>query len=529
MYTAIIMKRWKKMMILRPVKIHPESETQIISLEGKNELMELDTFGGKLHVEWDNDAAVTSIGQLSFFIQFLKLGGRFESWINDCPLTYLSNNAPKKTNLLGSLLLSILSGHTRYSHMGRLMGDKVNTELLGMTKVVSDDSASRGLKRIDEAEGATWLQKHLLSSYQPLLNLPWILDADVTIKPIYGKQEGAVVGYNPKKPGRPSHTYHTYMIANLRIVLDVEVQAGDESHSKHSLPGLLRLLDCLPAEQRPEFVRGDCDFGNDTIMSELEERKQGYLFKLKKTPKTREMINKNHCTGKWIKFNDGFEAKESAVQLHGWEQARRVVLVRRRLSTTQELAAEHTRLGQLELEFLDATENIKLFEYAVLVTNLESEVISIVQHYRDRADCENYFDEIKNQWGWGGFTTQKLSACKLMGRIIALIYNWWTLFVRLANPDNHLEAITSRPLLLSSVGRLTQSGRQKKLTMSSQHGKADKAKHMCKRVYDFFNQLKQIAPQLTSEERWKMILLKVMEAFLSKIKLKPDKLLPAPS
>ncbi len=103
------------------------------------------------------------------------------------------------------------------------------------------------------------------------------------------------------------------------------------------------------------------------------------------------------------------------------------------------------------------------------------------------------------------------------------------LFVRLANPEGHLEAITSRPLLLSSVGRLTQSGRQRKLTMSSQHGRAEKSKQMCQRIHDFFKQLKQVAPQLTSEEYWKLILAKAIEAFLNKIKLKPENLLPAPS
>jgi hypothetical protein len=51
------------------------------------------------------------------------------------------------------------------------------------------------------------------------------LDADVTIKPLYGHQEGAQLGYNPHKPGRPSHTLNTFPIANLRLVLDVEVQA----------------------------------------------------------------------------------------------------------------------------------------------------------------------------------------------------------------------------------------------------------------------------------------------------------------
>jgi hypothetical protein len=51
-----------------------------------------------------------------------------------------------------------------------------------MTKVVGEDSARNGLKAIEENEGISWLQKHLYQSYSPLLELPWILDADVTIK-----------------------------------------------------------------------------------------------------------------------------------------------------------------------------------------------------------------------------------------------------------------------------------------------------------------------------------------------------------
>ncbi|WP_198265211.1 hypothetical protein [sulfur-oxidizing endosymbiont of Gigantopelta aegis] len=50
--------------------------------------------------------------------------------------------------MLGSLFLSILSGHKRYAHITNLMSDRVNSELLGMSKVVSDDSARRGLKRL---------------------------------------------------------------------------------------------------------------------------------------------------------------------------------------------------------------------------------------------------------------------------------------------------------------------------------------------------------------------------------------------
>ena len=56
--------------------------------------------------------------------------------------------------------------------------------------------------------------------------------------------------------------------------------------------------------------------------------------------------------------------------------------------------------------------------------------------------------------------------------MIALIYNWWSLFVRLAEPDKHYEAIVSRPLLLHGVGKQTSHATQKTLTITSTHGRA---------------------------------------------------------
>lgn len=78
--------------------------------------------------------------------------------------------------------------------------------------------------------------------------------------------------------------------------------------------------------------------------------------------------------------------------------------------------------------------------------------------HRDRADAENGFDELKNQWGWAGFTTRDLKRCRHMARLIAPIY-WWSLFVRLADPDRHREAITSRALLLHGIDRWAGAGR----------------------------------------------------------------------
>ena len=384
-------------MVLRQKSIHPEGETNLPAKTQLSEAIEVETFAGKIHVEWDPTAAVTPIGQLPFFIEFLKLGYRFKPWVDECPLTYTSNNAPKMVDVLGSLFLSILSGHNRYVHMTALRGDTVNTKLLGMNKIISDSSAIRALKRMNEDETIEWLQAHLQSCYEPLLATPWILDADVTVKPLYGHQEGAKVGYNPHKPGRPSHTYHTYMMANTRLVLEVNVRPGNKSQSSHSMPGLLNLLNRLPTECQPAFIRGDCDWGNDPVMAELEEMGQHYLFKLKRSKRVMELISKVHGLGEWTRFNNEWELKESTLQLYGWKQARRVVVVRRRLPKESVIGVEYKVGEQQEMELLLGAEDMRMYEYSVLVTNLEDELVTLMQHYRDRADCENNFDETKNQ------------------------------------------------------------------------------------------------------------------------------------
>jgi len=197
-----------------------------------------------------------------------------------------------------------------------------------------------------------------------------------------------------------------------------------------------------------------------------------------------------------------------------------VAIVRQRVVNNRRdsiIGLEYEQDGQSKLAFVDNMDDFNAYEYSVLVTDLEADLLSLFYHYRDRADCENNFDELKNQWGWGGYTTQEIKSCQFMSRIIALIYNWWNLFVRLAIPEKHHEAITSRPLLLSSIGKLTEHSRQKKMTITSTHGDTTLIKKAYSRINTFFNELKLIAPQLTIQQSWNLILAKAMEIFRVKI------------
>jgi hypothetical protein len=311
------------------------------------------------------------------------------------------------------------------------------------------------------------------------------------------------------------------MIANLRLIMDVEVQAGNQSSAAYSAPGLWALLDRIPCEHWPAFIRGDCDWGNDAIMSEAEQRGLDYLFKLRQSSWVKKMILQQHGQPGWERTVDGWEALSTELKLSTWKQQRRVVLVRRKLSKNILVAPDAQQALPVQLSLLEPAENMAAYEYSVLVTSLPHEVVRIVQHYRDRADCENNFDEIKNHWGWGGFVTQKIKPCRLIARMIALIYNWWSLFVRLAEPDKHYEAIVSRPLLLHGVGKQTSHAAQKTLTITSTHGRATYVRAAYQRVCQFFDDLKAIAPQLTPIACWYRILSEAMKKYLKGMILKP--------
>ena len=138
-----------------------------------------------------------------------------------------------------------------------------------MSTTVSEDVVRRAMKRMPEDKGLAWLGGELRACVQPVLSQPWIMDIDVTVKPIYGHQQGAQVGYNPHKPGRPSHCYHSYFMANTRLCLGVEVLGGKEHAARHALPGLWQLLDGLPRTHWPSILRGDCGYGNEVLLRRL--------------------------------------------------------------------------------------------------------------------------------------------------------------------------------------------------------------------------------------------------------------------
>ena len=470
------------------------------------EAMVVDTPGGRIHVQWDHGASATPNAQLTFFAEFLQATGVYESWVSSCPLTYSSPNAPDKRDVLGTWLLAILAGHKRYAHITGLRGDAVSPQILGMNKIISEDALRRALSRMSAEQSSTWLVPQLMASVQGALSTPWILDIDTTIKPLYGKQDGAQVSYNPHKPGRPSHALHTYWVGNLRLVLDVVVSPGKEHSAGKARPGLMGVLDKLTPQQHPALVRGDCGFGNEPFIAELESRGQPYLFKLRQTAGVKKLLARQFARDDWTTpgpSDQGWSAVEDTLKLSSWDKARRVVILRRAVKTDLALSRK-TEDQQIELLMPD--KDVQVWEYAVLVTSSGYALEVFGQLYRDRADCENGFDELKNQWGWGGFTTQDIERCQASARAVALVYNWWSWYCRAAQPGARMEAITSRALLLAGVGRAVKHAGQTTLYLTPMHAATDKLMALITNIRAALSHVRAVAEQLPNTDRWRAFL-----------------------
>ena len=211
-----------------------------------------------------------------------------------------------------------------------------------------------------------------------------------------------------------------------------------------------------------------------------------YLFKLKLTSKVRTALHEvPEANWQGPAKVGAWQVTEATLQLTGWRAACRVVFARCLQGTVP--ASNHG-------EFWEFSKH----EFAVYVTNLAAEeqnAWQLMQLYRDRADTENVFDELKNQWGFSGFCAKARATTELAARLLLLTYNLWVLFVRFIVPHQHTEAKRGRRWFLLIAARLVQSGRQKEVQLSMRGGWAEQLRDGYMRLHDW---IRTTAPQLKS-------------------------------
>jgi hypothetical protein len=291
------------------------------------------------------------------------------------------------------------------------------------------------------------------------------LDWDSTVQTRYGHQEGAAAGYNPHKRGRKSHHPLLAVIAGTRLCPYYRWRPGNTGSSSEWLEAMEEASRWIG--RLPWLNRGDVGFCSEQTMAWHEQvpNRPKYLFKLRLTKNLKRAIARlSEDDWEGCPSTGLLQTAELDLKLSGWSRSRRVVVGRRLLGHTG---------GENDGEFWSYAK----YEYEAYVTNLAQDYAQswqLVELYRGRGDCENVFDELKNQWGFNGFCSRYKEVTETAARLLLVAYNAWNLLLRLMEPDRHVEARHGRRWFLFISARLVKSSRQRTWKMAvSGHWRAD--------------------------------------------------------
>src|SRR5437016_4219383 len=254
-----------------------------------------------------------------------------------------------------------------------------------------------------------------------------IFDLDSTVLTVYGRQERAEVGYNPKKRGRPSYLSLLCFEGNTQDCWEGSYHPGDTHVSTITIPLLERAFPKLPASIREVRVRADAAFFDQEIVRFIEGKRAFYAIVARLTRPL-----KNRLSGlRYRRVSSGVWAGEFRYCPQGWPGPRRFVVIRRPVPEEPSAQLHLFQMGG--------------YSYQLLVTNLALTPLHLWRFYNQRARAELIIRELKDAYALGKIPTKDFAANEAFFQIVLLAYNLLNWFKRLCVPP-HLQRDTLQRL-----------------------------------------------------------------------------------
>ncbi len=344
----------------------------------------------------------------------------FRDWaLLHVPVQEQSPNAKGIYEKVLALLLTSLTGGTRFSHLNwwghGLEALKACFGVEWMPQASSVVTRFFGKFRQQHNESlraaAVVLAVQLIEQEQ-IKQDTLILDSTVCER--YGAQEGARKGYNPRKPGRPSH--HPLKAGlGSGYVVNLWNRRGD-THSAHQCIGFYeQTRRGLPPSLRITWTLADSGFGEEGFLEHLEGQNQRYIVALRLTGHVQRAIR---GIGQWHELDRGLAVAEVTLALSTWKQARRLIVIRQHVPSRPKAG------GKQPLLFRELEEH-RDYRYSVLVTNDTTlTAAEIWRTYRPRANEENCIKELKEGYGWHEFNVRSFWGTEAAMLLIGMVcYN----------------------------------------------------------------------------------------------------------
>ncbi len=366
-----------------------------------------------------NHAGLTHFGGISFLHEFIRV-----LQLRDFLARHLAyprrNSDYSVSQMLLALIYPIILGLDRIETAKLLRANGTFQYLTGLPSFPDPQSLRRFLRN---APARLREQLHRVNDrlLERFIHLPehrsrLIFDLDSTVLTVFGHQQGAEVGYNPRYRGKRSYDPLLCLEANSSFLWDVELRRGDAGTWAGSEELLACCFHSTPSDIRELRVRADAGFGYGPVLDMLEARLVQYAVVARMIPSLKRAL-------RGLRFepmNLRWEIAEFEHRPHGWPHARRCIVARKKI---EESDPEPTLF------------TLERYAYRAWHTNLPLTPAGVWHFYDGRAGMEPRIREIREDYALRKIPTHAFAANALYLEVIRFTYNLVTAFQRTCLPE----------------------------------------------------------------------------------------------
>lgn len=346
---------------------------------------------------------MTPFGGLAVMVELLRQLQFLDAVRRCLPFRYESNNAIAPEHTFLAFLLGVAAGARRFSHLQMLRCDEALRRLCGVRAFPTDDTVRNFFRRFGQGEVERFFQpmwQWLFSEQKPRACM---LDLDSTVFQRYGRQEGAVRGFNrTRRNGRCHHPLLAF-VSKPTLVLHSWLRSGNAADSGGAVAFLEEALGLLPSGWTIAGLRADCGFFDQALFALLEERTIPYVVVVRRKGPIWQQV---HSVREWLAIDADHAIGEFRFCLPTWSHERRFVVLRIRLKDSSPSLVD-----------------VPSYDYRVFVTNRTEPAQSIWQHYDQRAAIEPRISELKEDLAADNFCFSGFFPTEAAMRSIFLLFN----------------------------------------------------------------------------------------------------------
>jgi len=394
--------------------------------------------------------------QIHKFCQKLKLKQLLQIYVR-LPQQHVQYSAPE---LIIFILYYIIAGILRIENTRPLQFNGVFKKLLGVETFPNPTTIRRFLHQLPPKSIRQIVKVHNLLQEKLFLihatETSVIFDLDPTAITVYGKQQRAKLGYNPKKKGKRCYSLMLCFESNHQEFWLGSLRSGNVNPIRSARAFLRECIDKLPKSVKRIRIRADSSFFAHEFTNFLDDNGISYTIEAQPT----KPLQRIAYSLKYHPYKKDWEVADFSYQSRIWKTPQRFVVQRRPLPEDPE---EKSQLSLFA---------IKGYGYRALITNLRLKPRHVWNFHNQRAKgAELNIKELKNSYPLTKIPTQSYTANIAYLQILLLAFNLVNWFKRLCLPKEfrYKTLRTIRQDLILIPARLVRIGRSNILRLPAKY------------------------------------------------------------